>query len=270
MASPVNRQSPRQILTPCLSILWLDHIEMVTENTGINPLKVGISKLRGLALGSITTICKEGHLMWYGFRQQLTEHYSNMPYASDTMYAYSHLSQGVEEPTTQYLSRSKVLLEHSHHTTKLSSISGVGWDNLYLLRGLRALHMRRGVASKQDSWRMMEGVFNTIDCISRTEDRNKIYSESNFETVPQVAKEWVHEVSTQGQTQPIKPTMAPVAGHNTVLVSGTGSIAVANPVGTTVAISLIEASGRWSSITVKGSITSKTAKNLPGTRPNTN
>ena len=40
--------------------------------------------------------------------------------------------------------------------------------------------------------------------------------------------------------------MASVPDHNTVLVSGTGTIAVAvaNPVGTPVAISLIEAQGR--------------------------
>ena len=108
------------------TILWLDHIEMVAENTGINPLEVGISILKGLALGDITAICKEGHLMWYNFRQWLIEHYSNVPYMSDAMYTYSHLSQDDEEPTRQYLSRDKVLLECIHHKTKLSSIPGVG------------------------------------------------------------------------------------------------------------------------------------------------
>ena len=50
-------------------------------------------------------------------------------------------------------------------------------------------------------------------------------------------------VSTQGKIKPIKPTTTPVAGHNTVLVSVTGAVAVAvaNPIGTTVAISLIKA-----------------------------
>ena len=74
--------------------------EMVAENTGIDPLKVGISKLKGLALGDITAICQEGYFTWYSFRQQLIEHYSNVPYMSDTMYTYSHLSQRNEEPTT--------------------------------------------------------------------------------------------------------------------------------------------------------------------------
>ena len=51
------------------TILWLYHIDMVAENTGTNPLKVGIGKLKGLALGNITAIHKKGHLMWYSFRQ---------------------------------------------------------------------------------------------------------------------------------------------------------------------------------------------------------
>ena len=96
------------------------------------------------------------------------------------MFAYSHLLQGNEEPTTQYLSRVKVLLECIHHTTKLPSIPGVGWDNLYLVRGLKALHIRRRVASKQDSWRTMEDVCDTINHIARMEDRNKIYSRAQL------------------------------------------------------------------------------------------
>ena len=40
------------------TILWLDHIEMVA----------GISKLKGLALGDITVLHKEGNLTWYSFR----------------------------------------------------------------------------------------------------------------------------------------------------------------------------------------------------------
>ena len=69
-------------------------------------------------------------------------------------------------------------------------------DNLYLVRGLKAPHMRRRVASEQESWRMMEDVFNNIDLIAKTEDRNKIYLEPNLKSVPQVAREWVQKVST--------------------------------------------------------------------------
>ena len=114
-----------------------------------------------------------------------------MSYASDTMFAYSHLSLGVEEPTTQYLVRAKVLLECIHHTKMLLSIPGAGWDNLYLIRGLKALHIRRRVAKEQDSWRMMEDVFDTINHITETEERNKAYSEPNFELVSQMSREWV-------------------------------------------------------------------------------
>ena len=111
------------------------------------------------------------------------------------------------------------------------------------------LHMSRGVASKQDSWGMMEDVFNTIDHISRTEDRNKIYSEPNFESVPQMTEERVQEVSLgkyPGQNPTNKTYSGPSHRHNTILVLGTGvvAVAVANPIGTTVAISLTEAKGR--------------------------
>ena len=91
----------------------------------------------------------------------------------DDMYVYSHLLKGDEEPTIQYLSRAKALLESIHHTTKLSSNQGVDWDNLYLVRGLKALHMRRRVASEQDSCRMMEDVFSTIDHIVKMEDQKR-------------------------------------------------------------------------------------------------
>ena len=138
------------------TILWLDHIKMVAEKTGIDPLEVGISKLKGLALGDINAFHKEDHLTLYSFRQRLIQHYLNVPYVSNDMFTYSHLLQGSEEPTTHYLSGAKVLLECIHHTTKLSSIPGVGWNNLYLVRGLKALHIRRRVASKTPGgqWKM--------------------------------------------------------------------------------------------------------------------
>ena len=108
------------------SIPLLGYTEMVAEKTGIDTLEVAVSILKGLVLGDINAINIEGHLTLYSFRQRLIEHYSNVPYASDAMFTYSHLSQGNEEPTTHYLSTAKVLLECIHHTTKLSSIPGVG------------------------------------------------------------------------------------------------------------------------------------------------
>ena len=38
---------------------------MVAEKTGVGPLEVGISKLKGLALDDINAIHKEGHLTWF-------------------------------------------------------------------------------------------------------------------------------------------------------------------------------------------------------------
>ena len=40
-------------------IPWLGQVELVAERTGIEPLEVGISKQRGLALGYVNTIHKE-------------------------------------------------------------------------------------------------------------------------------------------------------------------------------------------------------------------
>ena len=79
---------------------------------------------------------------------------------------------------------------------KLSSIPGTGWDNIYLVRGLKATHIRRRVANQQDFWRTMQDVFDTANCITRMEEKTKIYSEPNFELVPQVSKEWVQELGT--------------------------------------------------------------------------
>ena len=92
----------------------------------------------------------------------------------------------------------------------------MGWDNLYLVRGLKTLHIRRSVASEQDSWRMMEDVFDTIHCLARTEERNRIYVEPNFEPG---SKEWVQEVNMQGKTHLVKPIMAANIGHKLTLTS---------------------------------------------------
>ena len=116
----------------------------------------------------------------------------------------------------------------------------------------------------------MEDVFNTIGHIAKMKDRNKIYLEPNFKSVPQVAKELVQEVSIgkyPGKSQAIKHIMAPVIGYNIVLVSETGAVVsntMPNPIETRVVISLIQAGGRWSAITVKGNITSRAVKVYQG------
>ena len=245
-----------------ITIQWLDHIKMVAEKTGTDPSEVGISKLKGLALGDINTICKGGNLTCYSFRQRLIEHYSNVPYKSNAMFAYFHLLQGDEKPTAQYLVRAKVLLECIHHTTKLSSISGSGWDNMYLVRELKAPYIRKRVAKEQDFWRMMQDVFDTINCITRMEERTKIYSEPNLQFASLVSKEWVHEVGTgkhTGQNPSSKTYNGSQCRHKLMLISGVaiGNIIV-NPIGTRVVTSLTEDRGSWCATTAKGNITSGT------------
>ena len=48
------------------------------RNTGIDPLEIAISKLKGLALADISTIREEEGLSWHKFRQCLIEQYSNL------------------------------------------------------------------------------------------------------------------------------------------------------------------------------------------------
>ena len=183
-------------------------MELVAKKMSIYTLEVGITKLMGISLGDINAICKEGNLMCYKLRQRLIEHYSNVPYMSDAMLAYSHLSQGDNELTTQYLVRAKILLESIHHTSKLSDNTGSSWDKLYLVCRLKAPHIRKRVTKEQDSWRMMEYVFQTINHITQTEGKTKVYHEPNFESVPHVSKERVHKVSFSKYTKPNSPVKA--------------------------------------------------------------
>ena len=81
----------------------------MVERTGNDLVEVGINKLKGLALGDINTIRKEG-LTWHKFRQILIENYSNIPYMSDAMVAYTNLMWQDDESTSQYLIRAKVYL----------------------------------------------------------------------------------------------------------------------------------------------------------------
>ena len=87
---------------------WSDQVELVAERTGFDLLEVGISKLKGLALGDISTIHKQEGLSWHKFRQHLIEQYSNVPYAPDAMVTYSKISQHDNDSTAQYLVRATV------------------------------------------------------------------------------------------------------------------------------------------------------------------
>ena len=64
-------------------------VELVAERRGIDPLEVGVSKLKGLTLANISTVHKEEGLSWHKFRQHLIEQYSNVPHVPDAMFAYS-------------------------------------------------------------------------------------------------------------------------------------------------------------------------------------
>ena len=141
------------------TIPWLDHIEAFGKKTGFDPLEVGMSKLKGTALRDVNAIGKEGNLSYFQFCQLLIEHYSNIPYALDTLNADAHLIQGENEMVMQYLARAKVLLECFHHTSKLCNMPGSGYDNLYHVWGMHSPHIWRWVASEQDTWQSMEDVF---------------------------------------------------------------------------------------------------------------
>ena len=108
---------------------------------GFDSLEVGMSKLKGTTLGNVNTVSKDGNLSWFQFHQLLIEHYSHIPNALDTLNAYAHLAQGESELVTQYLTWTKVLLEHIHHTSKMCNIVGSSYNNLYLVSGLQSLHI---------------------------------------------------------------------------------------------------------------------------------
>ena len=93
------------------TIPWLDKVELIAKNTGIDPLEIAISKLKGLALSNISSMHKEEGLSWHKFRQCLIEQYSDVQYVPDAMFMYSKISQWDDESTARYLVSTKVLLE---------------------------------------------------------------------------------------------------------------------------------------------------------------
>ena len=92
------------------TIPWLDHIEGVPKKMGFDPVEIGMNKLIGMALHDVDAASKNGTLLYFQFCQLLIEHYSNIPYTSDTLNAYAHLVQGEHD-----LTRARVLLKCIHH-----------------------------------------------------------------------------------------------------------------------------------------------------------
>ena len=87
----------------------------------------------------------------------------------------------------------------------------------------------------------MEDVFDTFNHITRREERNKVYSELNFELVSQMSREQVHEVSVGKYTRQTSISAA-YKGHKLALISNmVTSNTLSNPVGIRVVTSLTEA-----------------------------
>ena len=112
----------------------------VTKKMGFKPVQIGMSKLKGMAPCDVNTASKEGTLSYFQFHQLLIEHYSNIPYALDTLNTYAHLAQSEHALITQDISRTKVLLECIHNNSKMCKIPGIGHDKLHLVRGMHSPH----------------------------------------------------------------------------------------------------------------------------------
>ena len=118
------------------TIPWVDHVECATKKMGFDPLEIGISTLKGMALHGINAASKEGTLLYFWFCELLIEHYSNVLYMLDTLNAYAHLMQGENELITQYLTRAKVLPKCIHHNSKMCNNPCIGYDKLCLVDNL--------------------------------------------------------------------------------------------------------------------------------------
>ena len=165
------------------TIPWLDNTESTVKKTGFDPVEVGMGKLKGSVLCDENGASKEGTLSYFWFYQLLIEHYSSILYVSDTLNTYAHSAQGEHESIMQYISRAKVLLEHIHNTSKMCKSLGVGYDKLYLVRGLHSLHAWWRVASKQDTWLSMDNVIQTIEWVTRSEEWNRPFFKPNLEAL---------------------------------------------------------------------------------------
>ena len=63
----------------------------------------------------------------------------------------------------------------------MCDIPGIGFDKLYLVRGLHSPNVQRRVVSKHDTWRSMEDVFQTINYVTRSKEWNRAFFKPNFE-----------------------------------------------------------------------------------------
>ena len=61
------------------TIPWLGHIEAIAKKTGFGPIKIGISKLKGMVLYDVHAASREGTLSYFWFHQLLIENYLKVP-----------------------------------------------------------------------------------------------------------------------------------------------------------------------------------------------
>ena len=98
-------------------------------------------------------------LSWIILKQHLTAIYSEIPYDTHAINAYDTLQQGVEESTEAYLHRVQDILEHIHHTNKMSEITAIGTNHNKILKGLKDKTLHSKLAeSKAKKWNNMAQV----------------------------------------------------------------------------------------------------------------
>ena len=76
-------------------------------------------------------------LSWHSLKKHLTNNYSEIPYETHAIKAYSNLHQGSDESTSAYLHRVQDILECIHHTTNKETISAIGTNHVKILTGLK-------------------------------------------------------------------------------------------------------------------------------------
>ena len=101
----------------------------------------------------------------------------------------------------------------------MCDIPGIGYDKLYLVRGLCSPHGQWRVASEQDTQQSIEDVFQTIEHVTRCQEWNRAFFNPNLEASKPVIQ--VNEVSYGKATwqyksdHPNNGQPHPVQFHNT-------------------------------------------------------
>ena len=97
------------------TIPWLDHIETIARKMGFDLLEIDMGKLKGTALCIVNAISKEANLSYFQFHQHIIEQYLNVPYATEPLNAYAHLTQGKNNSYTIPGQGQSTFRMHSSH-----------------------------------------------------------------------------------------------------------------------------------------------------------